>query len=66
MNDIYQTLSAAKSLPEMCEIFELPELAAKARLLLPCLPTKKRSRSEVVEGNVEKSGLQPDHRSVKQ
>jgi hypothetical protein len=70
MNNIYQAISASKTLSEMCEVFELPDLAERARHL-PSL-TKKRSRAEsqrealgqAVEQEQEQESvpLRPDHR----
>lgn len=48
MNSIYQTLSSSRSLSEMCEIFQLPELSQKALLIPPFKSlSKKRPISEI-------------------
>ena len=70
MNSIYQTLSASRSLSEMCEIFQLPELAQKASQIPPFISvlSKKRPISEISTDQTSEDlstttvGLQPDHR----
>lgn len=68
MNSIYQTLSESRSLSEMCEIFELPELAQRALLIPPFKSlNKKRPISEIstTDETCEECSiieLKPDHR----
>jgi hypothetical protein len=70
MNDIYQALSATRNLPEMCEVFQLPDLAEIARHLPSSIPPPQRKRTRPAAAETEeideevRGPLRPDHRFV--